>query len=114
MSTEGDTSTITTGETESANEESTAEERTGYAHQPLDDERAGSDHEVVHPDAAERNFDWRGWILVGVLFLAFVVAPLTIYFVPPSASAYFTVLIVFPLFPALVLAAVAVWATTRP
>lgn len=70
--------------------------------------------DVVHPDAVEREFDWRGWILVGVLFVAFVVAPLTIYFVPPGAEHYFTVLIVMPLVPALLLAIVAVWATTRP
>lgn len=68
---------------------------------------------VIHPDAVEREFDWRGWLLVGILFVAFVVAPVTIYLVPPGEH-YFTVLIVMPLVPALLLAVVAVWATTRP
>lgn len=69
--------------------------------------------EVVHPDTADREFDWRGWILVGVLFVAFVGAPLLVYFRPPALPWYVTLIIV-PLLPAFLLGAVAVWATTRP
>lgn len=69
--------------------------------------------DVVHPTATEREFDWRGWILVGVLFVAFVIAPLVVYLQPPQLPWRVT-LIVFPLLPALLLGVVAVWATTRP
>jgi hypothetical protein len=69
--------------------------------------------EPIHPSAADREFDWRGWILVGVIFIAFVVAPLTILLWPPATD-YLFALIVIPLVPAVLLAVTAVWATTRP
>lgn len=86
----------------------------GYVHDPgaFDEEGDPSD-EPRHPDAAEREFDWRGWTLVATLLLAFVIAPLTVYVRPPALP-YWVALIVMPLIPALVLGAVAVWATTRP
>jgi hypothetical protein len=69
--------------------------------------------EPIHPSAADREFDWRGWILVGVIIVAFVVAPLTILLWPPATD-YLFALIVIPLVPAVLLAVTAVWATTRP
>ncbi len=69
--------------------------------------------EPVHPDVADRSFDWRGWVLVGVIVVAFIVAPLTILLWPPSYN-YFFALLILPLAPAFLLAATAVWATTRP
>lgn len=66
----------------------------------------------AHPAAADREFDWRGWILVGVIVFAFIVAPATIILLPPAE--YLFGLIVLPLVPALLLAITAVWATTRP
>lgn len=68
----------------------------------------------VPPDAVDREFDWRGWVLVGVMVVAFVLAPIAIYLVPPGASEYRFALIILPLLPALLLAVTAVWATTRP
>ncbi|WP_246998837.1 hypothetical protein [Halosolutus gelatinilyticus] len=68
----------------------------------------------AHPDAADREFDWRGWVLVGVIFFAFVVAPATIILLPPSAEGYRFALLIVPLAPALLLAVTAIWATTRP
>ncbi|SNZ17153.1 hypothetical protein SAMN06269185_2899 [Natronoarchaeum philippinense] len=68
---------------------------------------------VVHPADADREFDWRGWLLVGVIFFAFVIAPIVTYLRPPQLP-YFPALIAFPLLPALALGIVAVWATTRP
>lgn len=67
----------------------------------------------VHPAAREREFGWRGWVLVGAIVLAFVVAPVLIVWRPPALP-YRVTLLVLPLFPAVLLAAVAVWATTRP
>ncbi|MFC3956761.1 hypothetical protein [Halovivax cerinus] len=68
----------------------------------------------VHPTATDRTFGWRGWALVGIIVLAFIVAPAAIYLLPPGAEGYRFALILLPLFPALVLAVGAVWATTRP
>ena len=68
----------------------------------------------VHPTAVDRDFGWRGWVLVGVILIAFVVAPAAVYFYPPDASGYLFALIIFPLLPAIVLGLAAVWATTRP
>ena len=65
-----------------------------------------------HPETADREFDWRGWVLVGVIVFAFIVAPATIILLPPAE--YLSALIALPLVPALILAITAVWATTRP
>ena len=91
----------------------------GYVHDPatFDDDSSDGDAASVHdlhPEEADREFDWRGWVLVGVIFLALIVAPVGIWLVPPEASIYRTALIVLPLFPAIALALTAVWATTRP
>ena len=66
----------------------------------------------AHPAAADREFDWRGWTLVGVIVFAFIVAPATIILLPPAE--YLSALIALPLVPAVILAITAVWATTRP
>ncbi|WP_254762884.1 hypothetical protein [Natrinema marinum] len=92
----------------------------GYVHDPAafdadgDGEAAGSADDPVHPEAADREFDWRGWALVGVIAFAFLVAPTAIYLVPPGAEGYRFALLILPLAPAVVLAVTAVWATTRP
>lgn len=73
--------------------------------------------EVVYPTSTERSFGWRGWVLVGVIGLAFIVAPALIYLWPVLfgyETSYIFALIVIPLIPAVLLAAAAVWATTRP
>ena len=91
-------------------------------------ERSGEDREGpraaeagAEPRAADREFGWRGWILVGMLFVALVVVPVLLYFVPRArwlaaslGLGYRDAFLVLPLLPALVLAALAVWATTRP
>lgn len=69
--------------------------------------------EPAHPADADREFGRRGWILVGVIVLAFIVAPGLILLTPPDTSYLFAMLIL-PLVPAVLLAATAVWATTRP
>ena len=73
------------------------------------------------PRGEDREFGWRGWALVGMLFVALVAVPVLLYFVPRvqglTASiglGYRDAFLVLPLIPALVLAALAVWATTRP
>lgn len=69
--------------------------------------------DVVHPAAADREFGLRGYLLLATMALALVVAPVVVYLRPPALS-WEVRLVVFPLLPALLLGAVAVWATTRP
>ena len=94
----------------------------GYVHDPsaFDEDGSRQDddgddwvEDPAHPAAADREFDWRGWVLVGVIILAFIVAPALILLVPPGTEYRFA-LVILPLFPALLLALTAVWATTRP
>ncbi|NGM69871.1 hypothetical protein G6M89_12770 [Natronolimnobius sp. AArcel1] len=95
----------------------------GYVHDPSafdedgtprDDgsECESTDNGPVHPAAVDREFDWRGWTLIGVIVFAFIVAPTTILLIPPAD--YLFALIILPLAPAVLLAVTAVWATTRP
>jgi hypothetical protein len=55
------------------------------------------------------SFGLRGWVLVGVLLLAFLVVPAIILFVPPAALPFEVAFLILPLVPALLLGAVAVW-----
>lgn len=68
----------------------------------------------------QEQFDWRGWTLVGVVVLAFLVVPVSILFLPQAQSliealgltlqaAY----IALPMATAVVLGATAVWAALR-
>ncbi len=85
---------------------------------------AGSDDDrtdetgVVHPEAVEREFDWRGWLLVAAIFVAFLVVPGLIYLYPRVPSnfglSFWDAYLVLPMIPAVILGLLAVWATTRP
>jgi hypothetical protein len=106
----------------------------GYVHDPAafgEDEEAAD--EGGGPSAAgdtapgdiprgdAREFDWRGWTLVVAILFAFVVIPATLYFLPRAQGFVASLglslrdaFLVLPLLPAIVLGALAVWATTRP
>jgi hypothetical protein len=94
---------------------SSEDEDTGYVHRPGggSDESATTGDGVVHPDSVDREFDFRGWALVGVIVFAFLVAPIVVYLRPPQLP-YWVALLAFPMLPALFLGVMAVWATTRP
>ncbi|WP_276258826.1 hypothetical protein [Haloglomus litoreum] len=73
------------------------------------------------PRGDAREFDWRGWTLVVAILFAFVVIPAMLYFLPRAQGFVASLglslrdaFLVLPLLPALVLGALAVWATTRP
>jgi hypothetical protein len=109
----------------------------GYVHDPSEFEDGADDGDdatasAEAPDGADvapgdlprgdaRDFDWRGWTLVVAILFAFVVIPAMLYFLP-RAQGFVTSLglslrdafLVLPLLPALLLGALAVWATTRP
>lgn len=61
----------------------------------------------------DREFDWRGWTLVGVIVFAFLVSPAVILFHPPDALPFFVAYLVLPLLPAVLLGIVAVAVTAR-
>lgn len=79
-------------------------------------ERDGGNH--VHPDEVDREFDWRGWALVGAIFVAFLLVPGIIYAYPYAPAAFgltfWDTYLALPMIPAIVLGILAVWATTRP
>ncbi|MFO7927232.1 MAG: hypothetical protein ACQET5_01340 [Halobacteriota archaeon] len=76
------------------------------------------DSPIVHPEAVDRTFDWRGWSLVGAIFVAFLLVPGLIYLYPHAPSnvglSFWDTYLVLPMIPAIVLGLLAVWATTRP
>jgi hypothetical protein len=85
----------------------------GYVHDP------GS----VRPHQAppsESGFDWRGWLLVGVVVVSFLVVPAAILYLPRAQGliaglglSLRDTYLVLPLIPAFLLGAVAVWAAVR-
>ncbi|MFC7133492.1 MULTISPECIES: hypothetical protein [Salinibaculum] len=106
-------------------------EGTSATSQPVDaedGESEGDDAYVHQPRSSppsraptgEGTFDWRGWLLVGVIVFAFFVVPGAIL-VLPEAQGFIGTLgltlrdayLVLPLVPAFLLAAVAVWAAVR-
>lgn len=72
-------------------------------------------------DAVDRReFGLRGWVLVGWLVVALVVVPAYLYFYPRAGETlslfglgYRDTYLFVPLLPALILGALAVWATAR-
>ncbi|WP_205254335.1 hypothetical protein [Halorubellus sp. JP-L1] len=86
---------------------------------PADDPGTGTTDSVdddvqgAHPDAVDRGFDGRGWVLIGVLAFSLLGAPLLILWRPPVLP-YWVALLALPMLPAILLGAVGVWATTRP
>lgn len=71
-------------------------------------------------EARDQEFGWRGWVLVGVLVVSFLVVP-WLLILAPSAQAgvgalglsYRDTYLVVPLLPALVLGVVGVWTALR-
>lgn len=64
-------------------------------------------------DPEDREFDWRGWTLVGTVVFSFLVAPAIILFHPPDMLPFFVAYLVLPLLPAVLLGFVAIWSTAR-
>lgn len=69
---------------------------------------------------ADEQFGWRGWVLVGVLVVAFLVVPWTLILLPSARGSlgllgltWRDTYLVVPLIPALVLGLVGVWTALR-
>jgi len=88
-----------------------------------DDDTYIHDPKGVRPHQAppsESGFDWRGWLLFGVILVSFLVVPAAILYLPQAegfiASLGLTLrdaYLVLPLIPAFLLGAVAVWAAVK-
>lgn len=68
------------------------------------------------PPPKER-FDWRGWLLVGIILVSFVLIPIAILYIPAAGAvlaamgvSWRQAYLVLPLIPAVLLGATAVWA----
>ncbi|UPW01164.1 hypothetical protein M0R88_03445 [Halorussus gelatinilyticus] len=70
------------------------------------------DHPGAPVERGTEEWDWRGWVLVGVMTLCFLVIPATIWVLPPVRPFRFAYLVL-PLIPALLLGATAVWSAQR-
>jgi hypothetical protein len=89
-----------------------------------DGTRHGRDSGDTHdgkPRGADREFGWRGWLLVAWIVVALVIVPVLLFYIPQAGAftksiglGYRDAFLVLPLVPALVLGLLAVWATTRP
>ena len=83
-------------------------------------DRPRTEYDEVAAGAADREFDWRVWTLVGMVILAFIVAPAAIYWLAASGESlamlgltWRDTFLVVPFVPALVLGLTAIWATAR-
>ena len=63
-------------------------------------------------ERGREEWDWRGWVLVGVIALCFLVIPATILYLPPVRPYKFAYLVL-PMIPAILLGATAVWSAQR-
>lgn len=82
-----------------------------------DDQSRSTAGRPAQAPSGDGPFDWRGWVLVGVVVVAFLVIPVSILLVPqaqavlgtfniPWQDAYWAL----PMIPAILLGATAVWA----
>lgn len=94
----------------------------GYVHDPDafgGDDRPHSEYDEAAA-RADPDFDWRGWVLVGMIVLSFLVVPAIILTLPYAGGTLSALgltwrdtFLVLPLAPAVILALTAVWAAAR-
>jgi len=111
-----------------SNGQRASDDSEGYVHDPeafgegrsADDEGSdGSGEAVPRNDPSpgrsdltvpeRERFGLRGWVLVFVLLVAFLVVPAVIVFVPRAALPFEVAFLILPLIPAVVLGVIAVW-----
>jgi hypothetical protein len=104
----------------------------GYVHEPGAEGESGADpagdgaarvddaQPRNTPDPSDAEFDWRGWLLVAAVVLAFLVVPGVLYLLPTVQSAVADLglglrhtYLVLPLVPAFLLGVIAVWSAVR-
>ena len=85
----------------------------GYVHRP-------SGEPPRHPEAQTDDFGWRGWVLVGVLVVSFLVVPWALIMAPAARDiisslglSWRDTYLAVPMVPAILLGAVGVWTALR-
>lgn len=84
----------------------------GFRPDQADEPGPGVDLESCDPDASD-GVDWRGWLLVAVIVVSFVVVPGIVLLRPLRVVGFRTTYLLLPLLPAVVLGATAVWVAVR-
>jgi len=89
-------------------------------HAPGEDATASESQRPQYAPPKQEGFGWRGWILVGVVVVSFLVVPGAILYLPYAQSAvawlgidFRTAYLTLPMIPAILLGATAVWAAVR-
>ena len=109
------------GKDEPAFDETHPEDSDGDESQPLPEDGTGDESQPprYHPPSQER-FDWRGWVLVAVLVVSFLVVPGAILYLPYAQGtisalgmSWRQAYLALPMIPAILLGAVAIWAAVR-
>jgi hypothetical protein len=81
-----------------------------------DDDPAATDGDAARDEPEAVGFGGRGWLLVGVVVLTFLVIPVVVYLYPAAAGGdslpFLVGLIVLPMLPAVLLGLTAVWTMT--
>jgi hypothetical protein len=104
----------------------------GYVHEPGAGDGSGADstgdgaarvddaQPRNAPEPGDAEFDWRGWLLVAAVVVAFLVVPGALYLLPTIQGAVADLglglrhtYLVLPLVPAFLLGAIAVWSAVR-
>lgn len=105
-----------------ADVETGSEVNSGPLSQGTDEKLPGGSVQTGTPETVMTGDElgWRGWLLVGVVFVSFLVVPSIIVLFPESqwliaalGLSWRQAYIVFPMLPAILLAVVAVWAALR-
>jgi hypothetical protein len=77
-----------------------------------DDEIPAAEDPAAPVERGNEEWNYRDWVLVGVITLCFLVIPATILYLPPVRPFRFAYLVL-PLIPAVLLGATAVWSAQR-
>jgi hypothetical protein len=81
-----------------------------------DDETVAAEGDTARDEPDAVGFGGRGWLLVGIVVLTFLVIPVVVYLYPAAAGGdslpFLVGLIVLPMLPAVLLGLTAVWTMT--
>ncbi|PSP56122.1 hypothetical protein BRC82_03030 [Halobacteriales archaeon QS_1_67_19] len=92
--------------------EDTYTHRPGTVEENREDARTEPAETRAPVERGEEEWNWRDWVLVGVIVVCFLVIPATILVLPPVEPFRFAYLVL-PLIPAILLGATAVWSAQR-
>ena len=108
-----------TGDEENITDGSGEDEQAVDETRPEDSDADGPHPPRYHPPPQE-TFDWRGWVLVAILVVSFLVVPGAILYLPYAQGtisalgmSWRQAYLALPMIPAILLGVVAIWAAVR-